>query len=164
MGAGDDPMVVHASEETTMITVTVPAGVGPGQLLTVQAPSGVMVQVMVPENAPPGSRITLSVPAAHRGQEMNHPHSGAPLVPPSALTSQPTRHGGALDIGASEAASGPPRKAFDWPCFTRCCQCCCVYFLCVLVFAVPAAFLGPVGLALFAVLPACIICFFAERW
>jgi len=45
---------------TRQVSVTVPAGVMPGQVLQVQTPEGLMVQVAVPAGAVPGSTFTTA--------------------------------------------------------------------------------------------------------
>ena len=43
------------------MTITVPPGVVPGQVLTVTMPSGQVVNVQVPSGSTPGSQFTITV-------------------------------------------------------------------------------------------------------
>ncbi len=55
------PPPVTAPPEPTSMTITVPAGVVPGQVLTVTMPTGQSVNVQVPAGCPPGSQFTITV-------------------------------------------------------------------------------------------------------
>lgn len=55
------PPPVAAPPEPTSMTITVPAGVVPGQVLTVTMPTGQSVNVQVPAGCPPGSQFTITV-------------------------------------------------------------------------------------------------------
>ena len=55
------PPPVAAPPEPTSMTITVPAGVVPGQVLTVTMPTGQSVNVQVPAGCQPGSQFTITV-------------------------------------------------------------------------------------------------------
>ncbi len=55
------PPPVAAPPEPTSMTITVPSGVVPGQVLTVTMPTGQSVNVQVPAGCPPGSKFTITV-------------------------------------------------------------------------------------------------------
>lgn len=60
MAAIPQPVAPPISQPSTM-TITVPPGVVPGQVLTVTMPSGQVVNVQVPSGSSPGSQFTITV-------------------------------------------------------------------------------------------------------
>ncbi len=60
MPLAPSPPVATPPSPSSM-TITVPPGVVPGQILTVTMPSGTSVNVQVPPGCPPGSQFTITV-------------------------------------------------------------------------------------------------------
>ena len=55
------PAAVPPVNQPSTMTITVPPGVVPGQVLTVTMPSGQVVNVQVPSGSTPGSQFTITV-------------------------------------------------------------------------------------------------------
>jgi hypothetical protein len=60
-GMAPAPPVAPPLNQPSTMTITVPPGVVPGQVLTVTMPSGQVVNVQVPTGSSPGSQFTITV-------------------------------------------------------------------------------------------------------
>ena len=55
------PVGAQQPSQPRQMSVTVPAGVGPGQMLSIRTPEGNLVQVQVPANCGPGSSFIVAL-------------------------------------------------------------------------------------------------------
>jgi hypothetical protein len=95
------------TQATVQMQATVPAGMGPGNMLQVTTAAGVNMTVQIPPNCGPGQTFQFQAPAVEQGVDAGPPSGVSSEIAPAVLLACTRLTGGACPPRRRAVASAP---------------------------------------------------------